>query len=258
MKRTYQTNAGAREHEALERRTKTARTPKPQRILEGFSESAWKSLAVKSLRMGWPAGIAMARGILGKSAVSTLLTCGVFEDIFPAEADLESVFQDIRSEDWPALCRWQTHHGRGNLTVQFCGMEAEAVAAAETKRAEMWTAARILGIWLPTRCLNCFWTWLQVQNKDEDQIHRHRLVSDQPWRGMPIAMLDGHTMEGKALGKTGTVLSGHYPNHLRLAEIVKRDGWESICAFHVHAGLIAAPVASGQLDLTLSTPGPTA
>ena len=35
------------------------RRRKPVKFIEGFSESAWKSLVVKSLRMGWPGGLAV-------------------------------------------------------------------------------------------------------------------------------------------------------------------------------------------------------
>ena len=45
---------------------------------EGFSKSAWKSLAVKSQRIGWVTGIERAASVLGKSEVKPVLICGLF------------------------------------------------------------------------------------------------------------------------------------------------------------------------------------
>ena len=40
---------------------------KQQRFIDDWSESAWKSLVVKSLRMGWPIGLEQAAGRLSRS-----------------------------------------------------------------------------------------------------------------------------------------------------------------------------------------------
>lgn len=46
--------------------------------MRGLSESAWVSLAVKALRMGWPNGIRAAVARLNPSKVRSLAICGLF------------------------------------------------------------------------------------------------------------------------------------------------------------------------------------
>jgi hypothetical protein len=55
-----------------------------------------------------------------------------------------------------------------------------------------------------------------------------RTLDTTPWTGMPEVMLDGHTPEGKAAGRQITLLSGHYENHLRLAQVLDTLGWEEL------------------------------
>lgn len=211
--------------------------------IDGFSKSAFKSLAVKSLRIGWPAGLDRAQAALGKSEIRPLLVCGVFEDIFPAVSELAEVMAEVRRLDYAALCSRQTHHGRGH-TPEFCRLEPEAVAAAQNRKGELWAQARAYGLWLPRRALNCFWTWLAIRPQDAGQ---RRATDETGWQGIPLAVLDGHTLEGKRAGRVVTVLSGHYDNHATLAERVAREGWRGIRA-ETHAEIVreAAEVSQGE------------
>ena len=200
------------------------RRRRPAVFLDGFSESAWKSLLVKGLRMGWPAGMSEAASRLAKSTAGAMLICSIFEDVFPAIDELSQVIAEVKWRQFEKLCRRQTHHGRG-YTGRFCELEAEAVHAAEHRKAELWAAARERKLWLPPRSLNCWYTWLIIQPADAGQ---ERTIDATPWAGMPTAILDGHTYEGKETGRKQTILSGHYEQHLRIAGIVAGEGWEPI------------------------------
>ncbi len=199
------------------------RRPRPK-LIDGFSPSAWKSLAIKSLRMGWPGGMRAAAERLAPSAMEVLLICGVFEDIFPAGAELAAVRAEIEARDYERLCLRQTHHGRG-YTDAFCDLEPEAMDAAHSERAGLWAEAQRLELWLPGRAMNCFWTWLKLAPSD---VRAQRAWDLTAWTGMPTAMLDSHTYEGKVGRTPVTVLSGHYFNHRRLARRVEADGWAPI------------------------------
>lgn len=197
---------------------------RPIKWIDGFSESAWKSLAVKSLRMGWPAGLEEALDRLGRSTVQYLLLAGVFEDVFPAAAELEAAVAEARALEFAGLCRRATHHGRGH-TGRFCDLEAEAMQAAEHERPALWAEARRRGLWLPNRALNTFWTWLAIRPTDAGAV---RTIDKARWRGMPISMLDGHTYEGRRQWRFATILSGDYDSHRELSRSVRRHGWGPI------------------------------
>lgn len=212
-----------------------------------FSRSVWKSLAVKSLRLGWPAGLERAQAELSLSEMQSLLTVGVFEDVFPAVSELHQVMHEVRRLDYFALCRRDTHHGRG-ITPTFCKLAPEAVRAAEFQRDYLWSQAHDLGVLLPPRGLNVFWTWQALAPSDAGIT---REVDGAPYRGLPVAVLDAHTLEGKRRGVEVTILSGHYSQHARIAELVASAGWKAL-RDQVHKGRHHADRPSprqGELDL---------
>jgi hypothetical protein len=213
--------------------------PKPIVERDGFSESAWKSLAVKSLRIGWPEGLNQAVLRLGVATVNPLLLCGIFEDIFPAKADLGMTFDEVSSLDLEALCARETHHGRG-YTEAFCNLERQAIEAARTKPEELYAAGQRLGLSLPRRSLNCFYTWMSLQPNDTGV---QRRLDDAPWRGMPKVVLDGHTLEGKHLGQRVALLSGHYEQHRVIGQRVMKEGWGPIRA-ETHEDIVQPPSAT--------------
>ncbi len=193
---------------------------------DGLSESLWKSLAVKSLRLGWLAGLEAAASKLSKSTMQAMLICSVFEDIFPPVAELRTVLGEIKRGDYPALCARETHHGQG-LTAEFCDYEQQAVYTATHHKADIWRVANenFAGLWLPPRSLNCFWTWWQMRDRLYGGI---REIDTTPFVGIPQAMADGHTLEGKQSGTMITVLSGHYAQHRLLGQIVLEKGWAEV------------------------------
>lgn len=220
--------------------------------IEGFSKSAWKSLAVKSQRIGWVTGLERACAALGKSELRPVLICGLFEDTFPAVDELQEAMAEIRRLDFGALCSRETHHGRAGLTARFCQLKDRALAAAQTDQRRLWAKGKELGIWLPRRCLNCFWTWLHIHPTDSG---KRRVLDSSPWRGMPAPMVDSHTYEGKVANVGATILSGHYHKHLELSQLVGAHGWEWVRQ-QVHSKPTVPPHQQAQLGLFDLTPTP--
>ena len=89
---------------------------RPVKMIDGYSESLWKSVVVKSLRIGWPAGLEEASRRLNKSTMKSLLICGLFEDVFPPEEELQEAMDEVNRFDFEALCSRETHHGQGLYT----------------------------------------------------------------------------------------------------------------------------------------------
>lgn len=197
---------------------------RPLTLIDGYSESIWKSLVVKSLRIGWPTGLDEAAKRLPPATVDALLVCGIFEDIFPSQTELSDCLSEIQSRNYQALCGRETHHGR-RLTEAFCALEKEACDAALTEREPLLEQAHALGVQLPPRALNCFCTWLKLSPQELDV---KRTLDDAQWTGVPMAIVDGHTYEGKVRGTLETSLSGTYYNHAVLGQRVVREGWSGI------------------------------
>jgi hypothetical protein len=86
------------------RRSEGGRQRANRRVVDGWSESAWKSLTVKSLRIGWPEGLRQAEQRLTRSTVQMLLLASVFEDVFPAREELQEVVAEVKAREWDALC----------------------------------------------------------------------------------------------------------------------------------------------------------
>ena len=194
---------------------------KPLILIDGYSESIWKSLVVKSLRIGWPTGIEEAAKHLPLETVDALLVCGIFEDIFPPKAEVSDCLSEIRSRNYDALCSCETHHGRG-LIEAFCRLEVEACAAAISNREHLLAQASSLDVPLAPRALNCFYAWLKLKPQD---VNARRSLDDARWMGVPKAIGDCHTYEGKILRTLETVLSGTYENHAVLGKRVMSEGW---------------------------------
>jgi hypothetical protein len=199
-------------------------------VIDGISQSCWKSVVVKALRAGWPAGLVAARQRLAPGMMRDLLFVGFYEDVWPSAEDLPVAIDEIKRGDYVALCRRETLHGRGYAEM-FCDMADEAGRAAGNKRvgpgsqtARLRQDSKLLGTPLWTRGLNCLYTWQQVAPTDRQT----REIDPTPFTGVPAVMADGHTYEGKRRGVTMTILSGHYEQHRRIGQLVMADGWDPI------------------------------
>lgn len=193
----------------------------PVKMIDGYSESLWKSVVVKSLRIGWPAGLEEASRRLNKSTMKSLLICGLFEDVFPPAEELQEAIGEVYRFDFEALCSRETHHGQG-LADMFCDLEDEAVYAARNHKEEIWAAAGKYGIWLPPRALNVFYTWHWLRNEIRGG---KREIDPTPFTGIPKVMADSHTYEGKKMRQGITLLSGHYSQHRKIGRLVQEKGW---------------------------------
>lgn len=191
----------------------------------GLSESAWKSLVVKSLRIGWVQGLERAAEVLPKSIIDGLLICGIFEDLFPSGyEEMNTILYYIKEKHYLKLCEFETHHGRG-YADQFCDMEKEAVRNGRARFQELRTELmkNVNLYWVNPRIANCLYTWLKIAPQD---VGVRRSAFKMEWNGMPLAILDGHTYEGKQMKHEITLLSGHYENHRKIGRIVMSEGWD--------------------------------
>ena len=217
----------------------------PVKMIDGYSESLWKSVVVKSLRIGWPAGLEEAARRLNKSTMKSLLMCGLFEDVFPPEEELQEAIGEVYRFDFEALCSRETHHGQG-LADRFCDLEDDAVYAARNHKEEIWAAARKYGIWLPPRALNVFYTWNRLSNEIRGE---KREIDRTPWTGIPKVMADSHTYEGKKIGQGITLLSGHYSQHRRIGILVQEKGWQWIREQVHGSGLLEVQGGNAQMSI---------
>lgn len=193
-------------------------------MIEGTSESAWKSMAIKAIRMGWPEGLRQCAERIGKSTTKSLLLVQVFEDIFPAVSDLPDVLRQVRDLDYVSLCRWDTHCGRG-LSDAFCDLAEEACEAAQKERKWIWDKGKEYGVWLPPRALNTFYTWVSILPQESGKF---RSLDERPWSGVLLAAVDGHCAEGRRLGRKDLMLSGAYHRLRQLGVLVREHGWEHV------------------------------
>jgi hypothetical protein len=213
-----------------------------RRAVDGWSESAWKSLAIKSLRIGWPEGLRQAERRLSPSILRSTLIVSLFEDVFPPESELLDAVDELNRHDWHALCAREAHHGRG-YTGAFCDLADEAIAAAKNPGFMYSKARRRRLPYLPPRAWNVFWTWLRLEPDDLDA---RRPLDDTPWGGMPAAVIDAHTTEGRRRRTGYTSLSSDYETHRVIGVRVRANGWGPLRT-EVHAEL-AERVLHGTLE----------
>lgn len=204
-------------------------TKRPEvKLIDGYTESVWKSLAVKSIRMGWPAGYRAAILRLSPGIGRAIAWGQVYEDIFPAIADMNEVGLEIHRGDWDALCARETHHGRG-LTQRFFDLRRQACARTDDPEWQRSQYAHLKQVApqasAAPRVLNCVWTWLAIAPADAGI---KRAIDSRPFTGMLEDAIDGHTYEGKITKRHTTLLSGSYEQHLEISKIVEAEGWDAI------------------------------
>lgn len=196
---------------------------------EGFSTSLWVSLAVKSVRLGWPAGLEQCERVIGKWKTQNTAKVQIFEDIWPSVQDLPDVLGAIYRCDWDTLCTYDTHHGRG-LTEWIASIQEggydKTTPDISVLRELAETQYRVHS--LPPRADCDFWTWHNEIDKLLTGPTPRRVADDHPWTGMPPAVADMHTIEGRQNKTFRTVLSGDYPGHKWLAKEVASKGWSGV------------------------------
>jgi len=218
-------------------------------LINGFTKSAWKSLVIKSMRIGWVEGLQEATKNLPKSEIATVCVGTLFEDTFPVRyKDLNECYHEIKNGEWEKLCSRNTHHGRG-YTEAFFNMAEEACQTDKNmayNRGIMAAIQQNTDIkWINERVYNCLYTWYKINPQKDSNYLRNPL--HHKWSGMPLNILDGHTYEGKRKGKDCLLLSGHYENHRHIGKRVMTEGWEPIRNEFINDKTIIAP--NTQLNL---------
>jgi len=199
---------------------------------DGWSRSLWVSTAVKGLRVGWPAAYYRAREALVGSRINwrSLRLAAVFEDLWPSEDQLPDVIAEVDAEDIEALCRRETHHGRGLSEVYAKvapGVEKEI--RGPILASHVGQVARELGIgWLAPRALAELGCYLEARTRVEIRPAGTRSLDENPWTGMPPAMADRHASEGRKGGTRETILSGTPNGHVALMRSVELFGWDVV------------------------------
>lgn len=200
---------------------------KEVKLIEGFTLSAWKSLAIKSVRLGWVDGLQKCSSVLSKTDMTALMVGSLFEDTFPIRyKDLDDAYTEIKNQDWVTLCSRNTLHGRG-YGQQFFDMADEACSSPKEYNEGIVRAIRNQTslTWINPRVYNCLYTWYKINPNGENY---HRTPFHSKWKGMPKNILDAHTYEGKMMKQNITLLSGHYENHLEIANRVMKEGWDNL------------------------------
>jgi len=182
-----------------------------------YSTSAYCSLLVKAIRIGWPAGCEEAARRLPKRVWLSTARAQIWEDIWPAREELSDLEAAIAAGDWAAVCSYDTHHTLPGVTEAFM----RRLEDPDVKR--KWPRGLIPPP--PPRARYCAVVWQEMV--DTIPAGRRRPVCIEPYREMPPAVLDMHTKEGR--GKE-TILSGTLAQHCRIAEYVQRHGWEALTA----------------------------
>ena len=197
-----------------------------------LKKSVWKSVLVKSIRIGWVAGCEKAAGELSRSDVVSIAHGQIFEDLFPLREDLVGLVEAVADADWLTICRYGTHHGQLGLT----GIIMDGVDIEKPDLPKCYKEAADMGVRVSPRVVGCFWRWL-----NESAGRQPRAGDLTPWTGsIPAAMLDRHV--GKWRGDT--ILTGTTDGHRKLAKIVQREGW----------GYVRKKVHEKTVENTWSTP----
>lgn len=217
---------------------------KPVRLIEGYSEQLWTSVAVKALRIGWPEGLRQAQKRLGAAKLRSVLTVQIFEDIFPTAEELPAVIDEARRLDYDAICARQTHHGIPGLTDAENNVYDQLETDRRwkyTQQARLVAEARRLGFYLESRAYGDFHCWLELMAGDDafdvPSDNRYRTVDGSAWQGIPTACMDKHTPEARDVE---TFLSGTAAGHRNLARWVQAAGWDDVRQ-HTHASILPAP-----------------
>ena len=181
-----------------------------------LEKSIWKSVLVKSIRLGWVAGCAKAAGELSRSDMVSIAHGQIFEDLFPLREDLAGLVEAVADVDWLTVCRYGTHHEqKGTTRIIMDGIDV-----AKVDIAKCYKEAAALGVRVSPRAAGCFWQWLiGIAGSCP------RAADLTPWTGrIPAAMLDRHV--GKWRGDT--ILTGTTDGHRKLSQAVQKKGWEYV------------------------------
>lgn len=203
-----------------------AKEKRPIKYIEGYSESLWKSLVVKSIRMGWINGLVEAEKRLPKSTIQRFLISGIFEDLWPHPSEIWAAIDMANRGDYAGLLSIDPHHGKG-LSETYCNYHPTSDEYWYNNREFIFEKLKenLPGLYVPTNSLGNALNWM---------VHKHlipqksRTLDETPFRGIPPAFADQHTPEGWERKTPFTLLCGHPKSHRMLGSQVQKIGWDGI------------------------------
>ena len=220
----------------------------------GWTRPTWISLAVKSWRIGWLDGWLAAERVLPPGLLRGIAVAQMFEDTAPTPTRAIEIAEWIRAGLWALCLAEDTHHGKGHTEAHVHGaaqargqgIKNSMTPADQAKALTGWS--KNLGITIPPRAW-CWWrVWLGTEHPAGILRNRVRALWDHAYVGMPDAVLDYHTPEGKLIGEAegnvvrATAWSGDKDGHRFMGETVMRHGWDAVRG----AGIALAPEAEAR------------
>lgn len=200
----------------------------PPKFIDGLSESLWKSVLVKSIRLGWPEGCRQAEMRLGRATSTSIALTQIFEDIKPAKEEIAEAINLVWKADWDKLCSYETFHGRGMVKQIFAQWTPQRDAEWKRCREDFVEFAKEdLGLkFIPPRMEANVYNWYHY--RDMLKPGARRSLDLNPWKGVPIDMVDMHTYEGVKAERFGTILSGNEKGMKWLEAQVQSIGWDGV------------------------------
>jgi hypothetical protein len=193
-----------------------------------FSNSLLKSLLVKSIRIGWFEGCKFAIENLPKSTSESVFITQLFEDVFPAVEELKQFYYLVKdavngnNEALFELLKENTHHGKGFTFLMIDYFKVCKQASYDFEYQYFYDNFQIK---IPPRASE----WAFIYRKMSPTLKNcKRDVLFKKFEGIPLAIIDKHTIESKEINQYKSFLSGFFDIHLQIAKEVVKNGWKNI------------------------------
>ncbi len=184
-----------------------------------LKNNVMKSLLVKSIRIGWVAGIEKAHQELSRSDFQSVCVAQIFEDLWPSSVDeVKELGNSFKSGNYAEVCSFGTHHCVKGLTAEIMDL-AQNITVDNMRCFDFLSKNE----WRTSpRAFKCLSAWLATLPIKVDR----RKPDLTPWHDgfMPSAVLDCHV--GKWRG--AKILTGTFAGHIKLSEVINNKGWEYV------------------------------
>jgi len=179
-------------------------------------KSLYKSMLVKSIRVGWVAGCEYASNQLTGAEVVSIGITQLFEDVFPLDVDLQKCVSEIKNRQWAELCHRGTHHS----VLDYTDKIMDFVDTQTIDESNLMLEAGKLGLRISPRGLLCFGAWLEYGGVKTSRSVDFSTCSD----CLSIWFFDQHVYGYHS----DYVLTGTTGGHRNLSETIQREGWEYV------------------------------
>ena len=184
-----------------------------------LKNNVMKSLLVKSIRIGWVAGIEKAHQELSRSDFLSVCVAQIFEDLWPSSVDeVKELAKRFNDGNYAEVCSFGTHHGVKGLTAEIMDL-AQKIKVDNTRCFDFLAKHELR---TSPRAFKCLSAWLVTE--PVEILRREPDLT--PWHDgfIPSTILDCHV--GKWRG--GKILTGTFEGHVELAKMVNKKGWEYV------------------------------